>query len=73
MRKVVHISDLHFGAHLPSVAEALRKADVAHMKWQTEGAADGACADQFVNGQAVGSRFYPRCITTALWLDKSEE
>jgi hypothetical protein len=57
----------------PKMAEALRKADIAHMKWQTEGAADGACADQFVNGQAVGSRFYPRCITTALWLDKSDE
>ena len=25
MRRVAHISDLHFGAHLPSVADALRK------------------------------------------------
>ncbi|CAN5333535.1 hypothetical protein BH09PLA1_BH09PLA1_31360 [soil metagenome] len=57
----------------PKMAETLRRADIAHMKWQTEGAAGAACADQFVNGQAVGSRFYPRCITTALWLDKSDE
>ncbi len=56
----------------PKMAEALRKADGAMVRWQQDGSGYWACSDQFVNGKAVGSRSYPRCISTALWLDKSE-
>ena len=46
-------------------------ADAAHVRWQTEGAsAYWACSDQMVKGVAKASRYYPRVITTALWLDE---
>jgi len=46
-----------------------KAADAAHVKWQTEGeSAFWAMSDQIVNGVAQGSKYYPRCVTTALWL-----
>lgn len=45
-------------------------ADTAHVKWQTDGSSYWACCDQLVSGQAHGSRYYPRIITSALWLEK---
>ena len=45
-------------------------ADAAHVKWQTDGSGYWACSDQFVSGVAKGSRYYPRIITAALWLDE---
>jgi len=43
--------------------------DAAHRKWQTEGAsAYWACSDQMVNGVAAGSKYYPRIVTTVLWM-----
>ena len=53
----------------PQVAALLSRADEAHRRWQIEGSSYWACSDQFVSGQAAGSRYYPRCVTTALWLD----
>ncbi len=47
------------------------KADSAHVKWQTDGSGYWACSDQFVDGVAKGSRWYPRVITAALWMDHS--
>lgn len=45
------------------------KADAAHVKWQTEGdSAYWACSDQMVNGVAKGSKYYPRIVTTVLWM-----
>jgi len=55
----------------PRVAQILRKADSAHVRWQTDGSGYWACSDQFVNGEAKGSRYYPRIITSALWLEES--
>ena len=43
-------------------------ADAAHVCWQTDGSGYWACSDQFVSGVAKGSRYYPRVITAALWL-----
>jgi xylan 1,4-beta-xylosidase len=44
-------------------------ADAAHVKWQTEGdSAYWAMSDQIVNGVAQGSKYYPRCVTTILWM-----
>jgi hypothetical protein len=57
--------------HDPEIAAIFRAADAAHVRWQTDGAGYWACSDQFVKGEAVGSRYYPRVITTALWLDPS--
>ena len=45
-------------------------ADAAHVKWQTDGSSFWACCDQIVSGKAQGSRYYPRIITSALWLEK---
>lgn len=52
------------------IGEIFRAADAAHVRWQTEGSGFWACSDQFVKGQAKGSRYYPRVITAALWLEE---
>ena len=45
------------------------KADAAHTAWQTTGdSAYWAMSDQMVKGVAFGSKYYPRCVTTCLWL-----
>jgi hypothetical protein len=53
----------------PRIKDLFAKADAAHVKWQTDGSGYWACSDQFVNGIAKGSRYYPRIITAALWMD----
>jgi xylan 1,4-beta-xylosidase len=53
----------------PEIRVAFERADAAHVKWQTDGSGYWACSDQFVSGIAKGSRYYPRIITTALWLE----
>jgi len=54
----------------PGIRELFARADAAHVRWQTEGeSAYWACSDQMVNGVARASRYYPRIITTALWLN----
>lgn len=52
----------------PRIAEIFRAADAAHVKWQTVGSSYWACCDQIVSGEGKASRYYPRIITTALWL-----
>jgi xylan 1,4-beta-xylosidase len=51
------------------IAELFDRADAAHVKWQTDGSGYWACSDQFVSGVAKGSRYYPRVITSALWMN----
>ena len=54
-----------------AIAALFTAADAAHVRWQTEGAsAFWACSDQMVKGVAKASRYYPRVITAALWLDE---
>jgi hypothetical protein len=53
----------------PKVAEVFRQADAAHVKWQVEGSSYWACCDQIVSGEGKASRYYPRIITSALWMD----
>jgi hypothetical protein len=54
----------------PELGKKLDRADAAHVKWQTQGdSAYWAMSDQMVNGVAIGSKYYPRCITTALWME----
>lgn len=44
-------------------------ADAAHAHWQIqEKSAYWACSDQMVEGVAAGSRYYPRIVTTCLWM-----
>jgi len=62
-RKVLHLDED------PAVAEVFRNADAAHVKWQTEGSSYWACCDQIVSGEGKASRYYPRIITSALWMD----
>jgi len=44
------------------------RTDLAHARWQREGASASACSDQFRSGVAHGSLYYPRCVTNILWL-----
>jgi hypothetical protein len=53
------------------IASLFEQADRAHVKWQTDGSGYWACSDQFIDGIAKGSRWYPRIITSALWLQGS--
>jgi xylan 1,4-beta-xylosidase len=53
----------------PEIAEVFRQADAAHVKWQTEGSSYWACCDQIVSGEGKASRYYPRIITSALWME----
>lgn len=55
----------------PAMADLLNKADAAHTAWQTDGVSGyWACSDQFINGEAKGSRYYPRVVTTVLFLEE---
>ncbi len=54
----------------PDLAALMRRADAAHARWQVEGGGYWACSDQFVRGRARASRYYPRGVTSALWLDE---
>jgi len=54
----------------PQIAEVFRRADAAHVKWQTEGSSYWACCDQIVSGEGKASRYYPRIITSALWMEE---
>lgn len=49
-------------------AQASARADRAHADWQRLGAADHAVSDQFTAGVAKGSLYYPRIVTSTLWL-----
>jgi hypothetical protein len=62
-RKVFHLDED------PKVAEVFRQADAAHVKWQAEGCSYWACCDQIVSGEGKASRYYPRIITSALWME----
>jgi hypothetical protein len=59
----------------PQIRERLERADRAHVAWQTEpqgksGSAYWACSDQIVNGVAAGSKYYPRIVTSVLWMEE---
>jgi hypothetical protein len=50
--------------------EDFANADAAHVKWLTTGeSAYWAMSDQIVDGVAKGSKYYPRCVTSVLWLE----
>jgi hypothetical protein len=52
------------------VKKIFNDADAAHAKWQTDGSSYWECCDQILSGKAEGSRYYPRIITSALWMEK---
>ncbi len=53
----------------PAIKQTLADSDAAHVKWMTAGeSAYWACSDQFVSGVAKGSKYYPRIVTTVLWM-----
>lgn len=53
--------------------EGEERADMAHVQWQVEGAADQACCDQFSSGKPIGSLYYPRIVTSILWLEEDQQ
>lgn len=58
-----HVARELFGIDQP-------QADAAHERWQKVGCAYWAFCDQIVDGQPVGSRYYPRGVTNILWLER---
>ena len=56
----------------PAIERIFTAADAAHVRWQTDGGGYWACSDQFISGIAKGSRYYPRIITAALWLEETK-
>ena len=65
----MHVTRKVFGLDKDAgVAEVFKKADAAHLQWQAVGSAYWACCDQIVSGEGKASRYYPRIITSALWL-----
>ena len=66
----MHVTRKVFGLDKDAaVARILSEADAAHVKWQTEGSSYWACCDQIVSGEGKASRYYPRIITSALWME----
>lgn len=50
-----------------------KEADIAHTQWlQREDNAYFAWSDQMLAGKAVGSRYYPRGVTSILWLARNK-
>jgi len=60
---------LEFETENQEISQLLDRSDAAHADWQMAGGF-WACSDQFVSGVAKGSRYYPRLVTTALFLDR---
>jgi hypothetical protein len=70
-RQVLRLCEEGEGAGGIAIRDCFATADAAHVRWQIEGvSAFWACSDQMVNGVAKASRYYPRLITAALWLDE---
>ena len=66
----MHVARRVFGLDEdPGVVEVFRKADAAHVNWQVVGSAYWACCDQIVSGEGKASKYYPRIITSALWME----
>lgn len=62
-RSVLHI---HTDPEIQSIFD---RADSAHVGWMLHPeSAYWACSDQFVDGIARGSKYYPRIISSALWM-----
>ncbi|MFD2910488.1 glycoside hydrolase family 52 protein [Jeotgalibacillus terrae] len=48
-------------------------ADAAHVKWLTHPELSfWSWSDQIINGEIAGSKYYPRGVTSILWLDESK-
>ncbi len=62
------VAETVLGVHQEPTAAA--KADRAHADWQRVGAADHAVSDQFTSGVAKGSLYYPRIVTSSLWMPR---
>ena len=59
---VRHILGISYGGEI--------EADLAHVEWEVEGSKFSACSDQFSSGKPIGSLYYPRIVTSILWLDE---
>ena len=46
------------------------QADAAHVEWEVEGSKFHACSDQFSAAKPIGSLYYPRIVTSILWMDE---
>lgn len=54
--------------------EAGAAADAAHVKWLThETLSVWSWSDQIISGEITGSKYYPRGVTSILWLEESDD
>ena len=51
--------------------EGEEQADAAHVQWEVEGSKFHACSDQFSAAKPIGSLYYPRIVTSILWMEES--
>lgn len=48
-----------------------KEADLAHVKWLLHPQGSYWCwSDQIISGEAIGSKYYPRGVTSILWLEE---
>lgn len=52
--------------------EGQGRADAAHVEWQVEGSKFYACSDQFSSGKPIGSLYYPRIVSSILWMSETQ-
>jgi hypothetical protein len=62
-----HVADRQFGIRPDQPVQV--KGDAAHVRWQVVGSRTVAAADQCIAGEGKGSKYYPRLVTSWLWLD----
>ena len=67
IRNILHMTD-----NDEPMRKRMQQADRAHALWQIDGSAYWASSDQFIFGAAKGSRYYPRMVTTILWLQEQQ-
>lgn len=60
-----HVAERVFDIH------PKRESHAAHAAWQQLGCADWAMTDQCFAGVGKGSKYYPRAVTSFLWLEPS--
>ena len=58
---------------LKEIADQIPAADAAHVNWLVNEKSEYWCfSDQFVDKTAIGSKFYPRGVTSILWLYETD-
>lgn len=69
----VYLSQFIAREILHHVDENGAKADAAHVKWLTHPELSvWSWSDQIISGEIIGSKYYPRGVTSILWLEETK-